>query len=469
MSRFSLTALFAVAAAYSAAWAQPVNDACSGALLVTCGSQAIYNNNLASTEFGNDPNVTCSFGGPHPGDATVWFRFVSTGTSATVSLCPLIAGGIDDTLMALYRFTNSGNPCASLEEVTCNDDSCGLGSRFTATSLTPGETYYIKVAAWQGAADPEGNFRLTLTCPPPTGACCATAGCRIDTQSNCVSSGGTYQGDGTDCGGPRYQINTGGPPLEDISTTGTLSTVTGHDDGIQNAIPMGMTFPYYGNNFTTVSISANGVIAFGNIARPLAVNESIPSSLLPNNLIAPFWDDLTPDPNFAVGCSVRYELRAAPQRFIVQWTNVPQFADIDSNTFQVVLFASGEFDLRYGTITPQAQPADYSIGFENGDATLFGVISPPTLGGGNTTRHVAIVSPPNPCSAGCPLPGCVDGPVDADFDGNCEVNLSDLATQLIHFGAGGGQTNATGDTDGDGDIDLVDLANLLIRFGSICH
>lgn len=73
------------------------------------------------------------------------------------------------------------------------------------------------------------------------------------------------------------------------------------------------------------------------------------------------------------------------------------------------------------------------------------------------------------CVTTCPLAGCDDGGVDADFDNNCEVNLTDLATLLGNFGTSSGATNATGDTDANGDVSLTDLANLLGRFGNVCH
>jgi hypothetical protein len=37
--------------------------------------------------------------------------------------------------------------------------------------------------------------------PAPTGACCTAGSCDIDTQAACEAGGGTYQGDGSDCGG----------------------------------------------------------------------------------------------------------------------------------------------------------------------------------------------------------------------------------------------------------------------------
>lgn len=65
----------------------------------------------------------------------------------------------------------------------------------------------------------------------------------------------------------------------------------------------------------------------------------------------------------------------------------------------------------------------------------------------------------------CPSPGCVRGDVDRD----CDVDLTDLAIVLAHFGlAGPGVDYAVGDANEDQAVDLTDLALLLVEFGSDC-
>jgi PKD domain len=71
--------------------------------------------------------------------------------------------------------------------------------------------------------------------------------------------------------------------------------------------------------------------------------------------------------------------------------------------------------------------------------------------------------------AGCPIPGCTNGGIDTDFNGDCEVGLTDLSILLANFGTLSGATNATGDTDANGNVNLTDLSNLLTRFGNTCH
>jgi hypothetical protein len=55
----------------------------------------------------------------------------------------------------------------------------------------------------------ESGYAICSTCPEaagnpvgppiPTGACCIDGVCSITTEQSCIDSGGTYQGDGTDC------------------------------------------------------------------------------------------------------------------------------------------------------------------------------------------------------------------------------------------------------------------------------
>ncbi len=66
------------------------------------------------------------------------------------------------------------------------------------------------------------------------------------------------------------------------------------------------------------------------------------------------------------------------------------------------------------------------------------------------------------CGGGCAVAGG-----DADLDGDCDVDLSDLAAVLANFGQADAG-HAAGDTDADGDVDLTDLANVLSLFGAVC-
>ena len=55
-----------------------------------------------------------------------------------------------------------------------------------------------------------------------------------------------------------------------------------------------------------------------------------------------------------------------------------------------------------------------------------------------------------------------------DVDADCDVDISDLAQFLAHYGTSSGAGFEDGDFDGDADVDLSDLADLLAVYGSSC-
>ncbi len=87
------------------------------------------------------------------------------------------------------------------------------------------------------------------------------------------------------------------PTPESGSTTLVLNgvvnqalTLGGLDDGVWAGIPIGFTFNFLGNDYTTVGVSTNGNIQFG----PTYSTDYIPTfgAAAPNNFIALFWTDM---------------------------------------------------------------------------------------------------------------------------------------------------------------------------------
>jgi hypothetical protein len=137
----------------SPALAQPANNLCANAILVTDGT-------VAGTTVGatNDGTGSCGASGSSP---DVWYRYVApVDGMLTASTCD---GATWDTVLSIWN----GCP-GSGSEISCVDDSCAFQTVVTA-SIDEGETYYIRVAGFSGAT---GAFTLTVASDtgPPGGS-----------------------------------------------------------------------------------------------------------------------------------------------------------------------------------------------------------------------------------------------------------------------------------------------------------
>ena len=157
------------------------NDDCSGAIAAVVGSNA-FDNNCAT---GGPGPGTCAFNGSDGAD--VWFSFVADSTCYTFDT--LASTVIGDTTIQLF------DSCSANTAIGCNDDSdAGLLSSLTASGLSPGTTYFIRVAGW-GVAPDRGAGVLTITdlgsCPcdqyvaAPANALAEGEECGSDTNGGC--------------------------------------------------------------------------------------------------------------------------------------------------------------------------------------------------------------------------------------------------------------------------------------------
>jgi subtilisin family serine protease len=153
-----------------------------------------------------------------------------------------------------------------------------------------------------------------------------------------------------------------GPEFQwiDISRDGQELFFT--DDDNQGPFDLGFTMPFYDNFFSSVYICSNGWLSFTSTAADYT-NDPIPNSADPNDLVAPFWDDLNP----SQGGSVYFYSNGADS-FIVMWYQVPHFYNDGSYTFEVILTASGDIQYQYQAL--QGDLASNTIGIENSDGTI---------------------------------------------------------------------------------------------------
>jgi hypothetical protein len=155
--------------------------------------------------------------------------------------------------------------------------------------------------------------------------------------------------DSDDPAGPAYN-------WVDISTTGEV--VGSGDDSNHGPFTMQFPFSFYGEVFNSVNVCTNGWMSFTSTSTSYS-NQGIPDPGDPNNLLAPFWDDLNPNN----GGTIYYQ--SEPDRFIVQWQDVPHYSWDGSGlpvTFQVILSSDGSILFQYQLIQ---DVSGSTVGIEN--------------------------------------------------------------------------------------------------------
>jgi hypothetical protein len=149
----------------------------------------------------------------------------------------------------------------------------------------------------------------------------------------------------------------------DITGQGAL-TFNDLDDGYAGPVTIGFSFPFYENTYTQLFVSTDGLVTFENGVIEIS-NQFLPRDIKPNNLIAPLWMDLHTCPATPCSDKIFTKLLSAPARFVIQWNEVVRYGSSNPLTFQVVLYQSGDIELRYKTITGDL--GDYTVGIEDRD------------------------------------------------------------------------------------------------------
>jgi subtilisin family serine protease len=154
----------------------------------------------------------------------------------------------------------------------------------------------------------------------------------------------------------------GGPAFvwEDIAATG-IEILPDTDDG-EETVYLPFNFKFYGSLKNTITISTNGLLTFGDHGSWL--NDPIPSSWEPNDMIAAFWDDLRPWDNTG---HIYY--RATPEALLVQYEAVGNFWGTGTATFQVKLLPDGTIYFYYKDVSTLEVSNSATIGIENEDAS----------------------------------------------------------------------------------------------------
>ncbi len=115
----------------------------------------------------------------------------------------------------------------------------------------------------------------------------------------------------------------------------SMSPVSLADNGIAGPITLPFNFSFYGVNYSSLYVSANGVLGFDPNSLTTTDNTSLPASGPPNSIICPYWDNLNPAAGGTVYSGVTGS--APARRFVVSWVDVPRNSTPVALTFQAVL------------------------------------------------------------------------------------------------------------------------------------
>jgi hypothetical protein len=158
--------------------------------------------------------------------------------------------------------------------------------------------------------------------------------------------------DSREAGGPTYN-------WVEINSLGTALPAA--DDANTGPYALGFNFPYYGNTYSSVRICTNGFISF--TATESAYNNAqIPAAGAPNNILAPFWDDLNP----VNGGTIYFWDDPAADRFIVEYRQVRHYNGTTTETFQLILTGDGVITFQYQAV---GTANSCSVGLENATGT----------------------------------------------------------------------------------------------------
>ncbi len=194
----------------------------------------------------------------------------------------------------------------------------------------------------------------------------------------------------------------GGPTYGwvDISGLGQQLSFTSDDQNL-GPYSIGFNFPFYSQNFTSIRVAANGWISFTSTATGETSwrNKYLPDNTAPENIIATWWDDLSPQRS---GTTVRLYTNNTDS-LILSFNNVQSYADNGLYNFQIILLASGKIILQYANMGTNRLNSS-TIGLQNSDRTKGSTVIYNQL---YIHNNMAIAFCPNSMVALVPISGSV--------------------------------------------------------------
>jgi len=317
----------------------PTNDNCSGAVSLTVNSTTTCTTNTSGTTSGaTQSQVGCT----GTADDDVWYSFVATNPSHTVTVIP---GSITDAVIQVF----SGTICGSLTSLDCVDDTISSNEATILTGLNIGTTYYVRVYSYSSSSG-QGTFSICVTSNIP----CTAGNGNGGSNTNCpnlIAGGLGLNGSDplpinsctgsacTDLEATYLQINQTtnytvqsipyNPPYQFGCLQNSVSVNV--DDVWSPAITLPFNFCFYGTNYNQCLIGSNGTITFdltnntpsGYSTWSFANN--LPNNTLFLNTIFGVYHDIDPSKGGQVGWEL-VTFSSGCRALVASWNNIPMFS-----------------------------------------------------------------------------------------------------------------------------------------------
>ena len=153
---------------------------------------------------------------------------------------------------------------------------------------------------------------------------------------------------------------------------GVTPTAVGDETIVNYDVP---AFMYHGTTYTQIGVTSDGYLVAGGGTGPDLdfVPQHLPNPKRPNNVLAPFWTDLSGDPASGGGDGLRVGVLTdgVDHWIVVEW-DLAIWGTTDVRSFQTWLGANGTEDISFvwnQTLAPAPEANGLTIGAENSTGT----------------------------------------------------------------------------------------------------
>lgn len=232
----------------------------------------------------------------------------------------------------------------------------------------------------------------------------------------------------------------------EIVGTGTLLPNSSNcDDCVDQDVPIGFAFPFYGQTFTTVTVSSNGVLEFEDTADDWGPS-TLPTSDFSGRVILPYYGDWD-SRNIGNVYAQTVANYHGQQAFVVEWAGIESY-DCDTGngaTWEAILMANGTFRYQYLDTNVADATCDsgayQTVGVQMGSSGPYVQYSDEQA---VITDNLAIEWTPQ----------CI-----GDANGDGRVNAFDfvIVARALGSQSGGPRWNPAADLNADGRVNALDL------------